>query len=127
MYRQPSRWERRIAEIEAASQKGKFGVWLYLYSNEYRKLKRKGFTLSDPIVPYNKSQKIWVSWEKLNATLYAQNEPIFHYCYLMSDSFPETDYFADTCFLKAVRFNLEHCPEREVGFALLGMLDNCAF
>ena len=127
MYRQPTRSERHLAEIQSAAKKGKFGVWLYLYSSEYRKLKKMGFTLSNPIVPYNSFQKVWVSWEKLNATLYAQNEPIFHYCYLLSDWFPETICFSDTCFVTAVRFNLEKCPERYVGFALLGMLDNCAF
>jgi len=128
MYMQPSRFEKRIAVIHEEAEQGKFGIKLHLYPSEYRKLDKMGFSLSKPFIPYNCSQKIWVSWRNLRSLVLDGTEPLYRYLTLQIDSFPETECVSDTCFVKAMRFNLANCTEPEFVHLFLDMLkNNCCF
>ncbi len=128
MYRQPSRSERRLNKIEAAAVRGNFSVILSLYSNEYKKLKSMGFILEQPSLPFNDLQQIKVSWDTLHETLFSEDEPIYAYLSLKTDVFPETECFADACFIKALRFHLQNCSDTTFVSALIKMLkNNCYF
>ena len=128
MYRQPSRWERRLNYIDRAAQIGKFSIPLYLYHTEYMRLHKMGFSLSEPAKPFHDSQLITVSWNHLNTYLVSSHESLYRYCFLGTNIIPETDYPSDICFAKAIRYHLQNQADPEFIPALLDMLEiNCCF